>query len=269
MKTKFFYAAWIISFKLLNLYVNLIPRLLPPDQVQLWAAYWLGFFVLAFLLARFALGLKGIRDFGLRFHRRWLLNLGLGLLIGTGVYALKYGLFYGFGKFAVTGLMPGSYILNLLLLALLAMFFSSLLNDIMIRGYSLAFFRKTGGMRWYVPAATLLYVLDDLWNEGPTLINILFSALLGLAFAWTVYKTGSIWMSFGLHWGGNLVYRLMYGFDGQGIWKLEKAVDSSAFDYLSLLLTAGMVWLVYWVLKKGDWKADERRDVEGILAGNR
>ena len=48
---------------------------------------------------------------------------------------------------------------------------------------------------------------------------------------------------------------------------LRKAVESPAFDYLSLLLTAGMVWLVYWVLKKGDWKADERRDVKGIWQG--
>ena len=250
MKTKIFYPAWIISFLLLNLYVNLSPRFLPPDQVQLWAAYWLGFFVLVFLLARYVLGLEGIRDFGLRFHRRWLRNLGLGLLVGIGIYALKYGLFYGFGKFEVSGVMSASYIFNLLLLALLAMLFSSLLNDIMIRGYTLALCSKTSLMRWYVPAATLLYVLDDLWNEGPSFINILFSALLGLAFAWTVYKTGSIWMSFGLHWGGNLTYRLMYGFDGQGIFKLENAVEHPAYDYLSLALTAGMFGLMYWVLRQ-------------------
>jgi len=257
MRTKSFYATWIVGFLLLNIYVNLIPRFLPPDQVELWTAYWLGFFGLAFVVARYVLGLQGIRDFGLRLHRRWLLNLGMGLLIGIAVYALKYGLFYGFGKFEVSGLMPASYILNLLPLALLAMLFSSLLNDIMIRGYMLAFCRKKGHMRWYVPAATLLYVLDDLWNEGPGLMNMLFSILLGLAFAWTVYKTGSIWMSFSLHWGGNLVYRLMYGFDGQGIWKLENAVESPAYDYLSLAVTAGMLGAVYLVLKERDGSADE------------
>ena len=257
MKTKAFYAKWSISFLLLNIYVNLIPRFIPPDKVHMWAVYWLGFFILASLLARYLLGLKGICDFGLQLHRRWLVNLGLGFGIGIATYALKYGLFYSLGKFEINGLMSASYILNLLLLGALAMLFSSLLNDIMIRGYTLAFCRNGSTMRWYVPAATALYVLDDFWNGDASLVNILFSALLGLAFAWTVYKTGSIWMSFGLHWGGNLVYRLMYGFDGQGIWKLGNTVESPTFNYLSLAVTAAMFGLAYWALRKWNLKAGD------------
>lgn len=116
--------------------------------------------------------------------------------------------------FEVAGTMDASFIYMLMAQASLAMFFSSAINDLLIRDYSLAFLRKEHLMRWYMVVATVLYILDDSWKEGFNIENIVFSAILGITFAYTVVKTGAIWLSVGLHWGGNVMYRMLYGFNG-------------------------------------------------------
>ncbi|WP_018477689.1 CPBP family intramembrane glutamic endopeptidase [Pontibacter roseus] len=250
MEKKMPMALWVMGFILLSLYVNLVPRLFDAGNVPLWFAYWTGFFLLAFLVSRFMLKLPGLKSFGMALHQGWLKNLGLGFMLAFTVYALKYLVFYQMGKFDVAGVRDVSFLLPMLGQALLAMFFSSILNDITIRGYWYTFFRRRQLLVWYVLTATLLYTLDDFWNEGIDPLNLVFSAVLGLAFAYTVLKTGSIWMSLGLHWGGNTMYRVMYGFDGQGVWVLEQVREAPLYDYMGLLVTALLLPAVYFLLKK-------------------
>ncbi|HEY0899896.1 MAG TPA: CPBP family intramembrane glutamic endopeptidase [Sphingobacteriaceae bacterium] len=250
---------WIVGFIVLCLYVNGIPLFLPPAEIAFWVAYWAGFFLLTILLAKFLLGLKGISGFGLQRHSNWLVNLGLGLLIGMSIYAVKYAIFYGSGKFQVTGFMPAQYILEILMMGAIAMLFSSLLNDIVIRGYVFAAGTKFNFLGMFILAAGILYVLDDSWKAGFSWINVVFSAILGFTFAYTVFNTGSIWMSFGLHWGGNMMFRVMYGFDGQGVLKLQNQVEGLSYDLISLGVTALMFPIVYLVLKSR--KALEGREI--------
>ncbi len=248
---------WMLGFISLNLYVNVLPKLFPFQTLD-WFLYWLGFFLLAYLLARYVLQLQGLQSYGLSHHKGWSWNLGLGFLLGFSIWALKYGLFYGLGKFGVAGVMDSTFILALLAQALLAMGFASALNDVMIRGYWLACFRQQPLGKGYLCLVTLLYVLDDGWNEGLDGINIVFSSLVGLALAYTVIKTKSIWMSIGIHWGSNLTYRLLYGFTGQGIWKLEQVKENSQYEYISLLVTALLLPLVYLLLKGWPWKGQQK-----------
>lgn len=242
---------WTAAFLLLNLYVNGVPRFLQQDEALLWMCYWLGFFLLASLVAKFVLRLKGLQELGLWLHRGWWRNAAAGFIIGFSVYAAKYLALYGLEKFEVRGVMDTSYILNMLSLALLAMFFSSILNDVMIRGYWLAYFQKKNLMQGFLLTATLLYTLDDFWNEGLNLMNLAFSVVFGVTFAYAVLRTGSIWLGFGLHWGGNMMYRAMYGFDGQGILQLEETAEGMTYDYISLLVTALMFPVVYLAIRSG------------------
>lgn len=255
-------ALWVLGFLLLNLYVHLLPRLFDAGNVPLWFAYWLGFFVLATLVCKYLLRLPGLRSLAMERHPNWLRHLGTGFLIGFSVYALKYLVFYGTGKFEVTGILEAGFIVPMLGQALLAMFFSSILNDITIRGYWFAFFRRRQLLAWYVIATTLLYTLDDIWNEGIDPLNLVFSAVLGLAFSYSVWKTGSIWMSLGLHWGGNMMFRVMYGFSGQGVWQLEKVQEGPLYEFLSLLITLFMLPAVYLVLKKQKPQPEEDLEQE-------
>ena len=229
--------AWLLGFVAFDLYVNLVPRLVGV-AVPVWLAYVAGFFVLVFFVCRYGLGLADTAALGVNRPSGWSRWLGVGFAIGFGIWALKNLVFLAMGKFDVVGWRDAAFALPLLAKALFAMFLASAINDLMIRGYGLAFCRQFGLMRWYVPLTVLVYALDDSWNEGIDPGNLLFSAILGLSLAWSVLRTGTLWMSIGIHWGGNVCYRLMSGFDGQGVPRLAHVIEGARFDYAAIAVTA-------------------------------
>jgi membrane protease YdiL (CAAX protease family) len=145
--------------------------------------------------------------------------------------------------------MDAGFIVTLLIQALLGMLLASAINDLMIRGYWYAWCRRAGHLRWYVAIATGLYVLDDAWNVGFDPLDALFSLLLGIALAWSVLKTGRIFLSIGIHWGGNMVYRAMSGFDGQGVVRLANVQDGLQYEVVAIAVTALLIPAVYLLLR--------------------
>lgn len=241
-------AGWLLGFAALDLYANLVPRLVG-GAVPAWLAYVGGFFALMFVVCRYGLALRHAEPLGLARPAGWMRGLWAGFAIGFGIWTVKNLLLLAMGKFELAGWRDASFALPLLGEALFAMFLASAINDLMIRGYGLAFCRRFELMRWYVPLTVVVYALDDSWNEGIDLGNLAFSAILGLSLAWTVLRTGTLWMSIGIHWGGNVCYRFMSGFDGQGVPRLQHVIEGARFEYASLAVTALMFPLVLLVLQ--------------------
>lgn len=253
MKRPLAILAWLLGFAALDLYANVVPRLVGL-AVPVWLAYVCGFFVLVFLVCRYGLGLDRSASLGLDRPPGWTRLLAAGFAIGLGIWALKNVVFLAMGKFELVGWRDAAFALPLLGMALFGMFFAAAINDLMIRGFGLAFCRRFGWMRAYLPLTVIVYALDDAWNEGFDPGNLAFSAILGLSLAWTVFKTGTLWMSIGIHWGGNVCYRFMSGFDGQGVPRLLHVVEGARFEYAGLAVTALMfplVVLVSWRMGKG------------------
>lgn len=239
--------AWLSGFMLLDLYVNGVPRLVGV-AVPVWLAYVAGFFLLMFLLSRFGLGLTRA-ELGLHRPASWMRWMWIGFGIGLGVWALKYAVYFAMGKFEIAGWRDAAFALPMLAQAMLGMFFASAINDVMTRGYGLAFCRRFDLLRWYMPLTAVVYALDDAWNAGLDPANLLFSLVLGTCLAWTVLRTGTLWMSIGIHWGGNMAYRFMSGFDGQGVPRLEQVIDGARFDYVGIAITALLFPLAALVLR--------------------
>lgn len=242
-------AGWLAGFLLLDLYANLVPRWVG-FAIPAWLAYVAGFFLLAFLVCRYGLGLRRAADVGLGRERGWLRQLASGFAVGFGIWALKNVVFALMGKFELAGWRDAGYALPLLAQALVGMFLASAINDLMIRGYGLAFCRRFGLMAGYVFITSAVYALDDAWNEGFGFANLVFSLVLGVSLAYTVVKTGAIWMSIGIHWGGNMCFRAMSGFDGNGIVRLEHVVDGARFEYAGIAVTALMFPLLVLLLRR-------------------
>lgn len=241
-------AAWLAAFLLLDLYGNLVPRWIG-GAVPAWFGYVAGFFAIAFLVFRYALGLRSAESVGLGRHRRWGRQLALGFLVGFGIWTLKNVVFAAMGKFELVGWRDAAFALPLLAQALVGMLLASAINDLLIRGYGLAFCRRFRLMPWYLLLTSMVYALDDSWNEGLHLDNAVFSLVLGLSLAYTVARTGAIWMSIGIHWGGNVCFRVMSGFDGNGIARLDHVVEGARFDHAGLLVTALMFPLLVVLLR--------------------
>ncbi|MDX5417962.1 MAG: CPBP family intramembrane metalloprotease [Hymenobacteraceae bacterium] len=249
MKNNVSLILWIVGFIFLNLYSNAIPKLVQLDVV-LWLGYAFGFFAVALLLGRYILNQRGLSSFGLEAQEGWFKLMSLGFVIGFSVWALKYLVFYGAGKFEIAGWNDKGYILGMLAQALLGMLLAAAMNDVLIRGYWLAFCRKNDLMKWHIVLTTFLYAMDDSWNEGFDVINLIFSAVLGISLAYTVIKTGTIWMAIGIHWGSNMMFRAMAGFDGRGLWKLEQVKDGVMYEWISILATALLFPVVYLLLRR-------------------
>jgi membrane protease YdiL (CAAX protease family) len=256
--------AWLSGFLLLDLYANFVPRWVG-YALPVWLAYAVGFFVLAFVVCRFALGLRSTADVGLGRGKGWMRQLAFGFLVGFGVWAFKNVVFAAMGKFELVGWRDAGYALPLLAQALVGMFLASAINDLMIRGYGLAFCRRFQLMAWYVLVTSVVYALDDSWNEGIQFNNLVFSLVLGVSLAYTVVKTGAIWMSIGIHWGGNTCFRVMSGFDGNGIARLEHVVDGVRFEYAGILVTALMFPLLVLAFRYFDARA-QRRSTSPVLS---
>ena len=239
---------WLLGFLLLDLYASIVPRWVG-YAMPVWLTYVAGFFVLFFLICRFGVGIRDAAAVGLGRPIGCWRQLGAGFLIGFGIWALKNVVFSAMGKFELVGWRGFDFALPLLGQALVGMFLSSAVNDLLIRGYGLAFCRRFHLMAWYVLLTSVIYALDDSWNEGIRLGNLVFSLILGLSLGYTVLKTGAIWMSIGIHWGGNVCFRVMSGFDGRGIARLNHVVEGARFEYASMAITAMMFPVVVLVLR--------------------
>jgi len=242
-------AVWIVALLGLDLYVHLVPRWVG-YAIPVWLAYVAGFFVLAWLLGRYLLGLRRCAEVGLHRPPGWAGQMALGFAVGFGIWALKNAVFLAMGKFELAGWRSWDFALPLLGQALVGMFLAAAMNDLLLRGFGLALCRGFGLMGAYLVLTSLAYALDDAWNEGLDLGNLVFSCVLGAALAYTVLRTGAIWMSIGIHWGGNMCFRVMSGFDGTGIARLENVIDGARFEYVAIAVTALMLPLLVLLLRK-------------------
>lgn len=201
------------GFAVLDVYLNV------PAFVQLsplaWLGLYAGFFPLAHVVGRLS-GAGGLGKLGLALHEGWGRNLLLGFVFCAFFWALKYVVLWALGAFRVEGLRPAGDIALLAVQAALAMFLSSATDDVLLRGY---LFRQLSGSLStgvLVALTTVAYVLNHVWYVHLDVQSCLFLGLLGLMFSLALARTGSLWLSIGLHWGGNVVYRFYDGFDAQG-----------------------------------------------------
>ncbi len=192
---------------------QLTPLLLPLNGV-VWVVF-AGVVVLVIHLIARLTGLGGLAGLGAGLHRGWLRNLGIGFLIGSGFW-LGMQLVLNATKYEVTGAAPfATWPWGLVQIAV-GMFLGSWINDLIVRGYVIGQLRgRLPG--WIVIAiSAAIYALDDIWYEGLSLNNTIFSLLLGTVLGLVVWRTGSIWANTGIHFGLNVVYSIFNGIPGQG-----------------------------------------------------
>lgn len=201
---------FIVGFAFLNLYLRLMPTLINGSEV-LWLIIFVSFFPLTHLIAKWSSN-KGLNDLGFIRTPDWKRLLLLGISVGSAVWVLltMAELFLGSLQFIKwQGAGTGSWIA---VQALVVAVLGSATNDLLTRGYVFGHFQNRLPAFIIILLSTALYIADDIWLEGWSMHNNLFSLLLGLAFAISVICLQSIWMNMGTHVGLNFIYYLVYGF---------------------------------------------------------
>lgn len=157
--------------------------------------------------------------FGRQFHRNGFRLYGL-FAFGPHIGNLAKGLFLGILIPLVANLIPvwlgwsnisfridWVHLYPQILLFALGTLLPSLAEDILTRGYLRAFWPEKWNLLWLVPVSAVVYVLNHIFRLGkPDVMIYLF--VLGCLLMWSYYKTGTLWLTLGLHWGGNINYQV-------------------------------------------------------------
>ena len=163
---------------------------------------------------------KAFKNIGITFHPKWIKNGMLGFAIGFSFWLALFAFQYLLNGFDIIEITPFPQLLVPLIMIMLTFLIGSFLNDIIVRGYVFGHLKGKVSLKWVFLISLVIYVLDDAWNEGFSLENMLFSLVLGLSLTYTIYKTGSIWATTGIHWGLNVCYGIFngpLGSSGEGI----------------------------------------------------
>lgn len=169
------------------------------------AVFKIGFLFVAYIIAR-AQGLRDLGGYGLNFHEGWSGNLMKGLLFGLAFYILFIAFCIMLGYERIAAPVNPTELIKKLPLILLMTLFPSVAEDILTRGYLFAFLKRKVGSRGFALISASVYVLNHIWRytDGPAVLCYLF--ILGLALAYAVWHTRSLWLAFGIHWATNIVY---------------------------------------------------------------
>ena len=177
---------------------------------SLWIAaiFKIGFLIAAFLIAR-KQGWTGLGGYGLSLHKGWIRNLLPGLLTGVAFFLLSEWLAIKNGYEKLISLQSLPKVVKLLPLTLLMTFFPSIAEDILTRGYLYGNLKKILKPSTFILLSAAFYVLNHIWRltEGLSILSYLF--ILGLALAWALSFTKSLWLTLGIHWGANIAFEMI------------------------------------------------------------
>jgi len=148
-------------------------------------------------------GLPAAEAFGKKF---W-----LGMLLGLAEVSLLTGLIAAFGGYSFGGLaLSATGVVRWGLLYLLIFTLVGFFEEFLFRGY--AQFTLADGIGFW-PAAfffSLLFGAAHLSNPGEGWVGAASVVVVGLFFAFTLYRTGNLWYAVGLHasfdWGESFLY---------------------------------------------------------------
>lgn len=161
--------------------------------------------VLSDLVAR-AQRTRGLRAYGLAAHAGWLHNLAIGVGVGVGFALLAHAVVLGLGHERVRAVAPARAWLELAPKILLMTLLPSLAEDLLTRGYLFRFLAPRMAPTTWIGLSALVFVGNHVTRLGDGAPILVYLLAIGLATAWALAFTGSLWTTLGLHWGGNLVY---------------------------------------------------------------
>lgn len=215
------------------------------------------------LLARWRLDHRSFASLGLRWQKRSGLDLLAGFFIAGAAQSLIFLLHLSLGWGAVTGFAWRQADAAQILLngaACLALFaVVGWQEEIFSRGYHLQNLAEGLNVPLGALLSSLIFALMHLGNPHPSLLAIAGLTLAGLFFCFAFYRSRSLWLPVGLHWGWNFFENTLFGFpvSGLNLFSLvslkvsgPELFTGGAFGpeaglalLPGLLLGAGLVWL--------------------------
>ncbi|MCK0472748.1 CPBP family intramembrane glutamic endopeptidase [Halalkalibacter sp. APA_J-10(15)] len=166
------------------------------------------FFPLTHYLVRLV-GYGGLNQLGLRFHKRWGRNLALGFIVGLSFNLVLFVVIYLFMGNRIQGVISVNEMLVVIVFALVTTSYTAFAEELLMRGFIYRSLQGLFTIKFILLFSIVLFVAYHLPNWGLPLPYWIRYALMGAVFFIVMWKSGSLWMSIGLHWGGNFMFYLL------------------------------------------------------------
>ncbi len=200
--------------------------------VSLIAAGGLGMIVL--MLRRFEQ--RGLAAIALRLERPAPTQLASGILLGALPICLlmALALTFGYGEISAQSI-DARMLLNQMLPALVTGFIVAAWEELVLRGYLLRQFSLGSNPAAATIITGVIFGLLHSGNPGANWQGLLFTVIGGILMAWLLFRSGSLWLLIGYHFGWNAMASTVFGLTLSGL-----ADEASLFK--STL--SGSRWLV-------------------------
>jgi membrane protease YdiL (CAAX protease family) len=152
--------------------------------------------------------IHGVGEVGLHRHQGWLPLLIGGLAIGCMFNCLAY-VILSRSEIVRIELPPTGDILLISLFAFSTAGFTAFAEELIFRGYLVKVFRPHVSWAWVIVITCTLFTLYHLPQWGLPLPYWIRFFVMGVVFTIPLIVTRSLWMSVGIHLGGNFVYYLL------------------------------------------------------------
>lgn len=181
---------------------------IPPKPLSTFILFILSVVVVA-VVARL-LGVKGLAAFGLGFEPNWWKYYVGGVLLGTAVLAVleRIGIYFQIREVSGFHFNPADLIRHFLWI-LFANFPAAAAEDLLTRGYVFHFMREQP-LVTFVAISTLLYVFNHAIRlVTKPITDWFYLPFIGVTLAYTLARTGSLWLVIGLHQSINVTFYMM------------------------------------------------------------
>lgn len=166
--------------------------------------------MLIFVIVAYFIGKRkfknGFKTYGLfAFSKHWS-NLAKGLLIGICITILAnlVPVWLHWNKILIQ--WDWQQLLFQSVLFAIGTLFPSLAEDILTRGYVMAYWPGKWNVNLLILFSAGVYVLNHIFRlNKPDVMLYLF--VLGLVLMWAFVATQSLWLTLGIHWGSNIAYQ--------------------------------------------------------------
>jgi len=134
------------------------------------------------------------------------------VLVGT-IFSFIFS-YLGLIKLKYVGFDSKDYF-PLLAIGFIGVFIQAGAEELFFRGYLTQFLRRISKQPFFfimIQALVFAYPhIGNVANYHSSLWVMMPYFIMGVLFGWVAYKTGSLWMSLGLHWGNNLSGMVLIG----------------------------------------------------------
>jgi membrane protease YdiL (CAAX protease family) len=191
-------------------------------------------------------------------------NLGLGLLVGIGLFSAVVGIAAAFGVYRITG--PGdatTLVLDLISIGIMPAF----MEELLFRGILFRWIEEFGGSWAALVVTSALFGLAHILNPGATWFSSFAVAVeAGLLLGGAYMLTRSLWMPIGLHAAWNFTQGAIFGVPvsgnaAQGLVRAKlsgpELLSGGGFGLeasiiaLAIATVAG-AWFVWLAIKRGE-----------------